>query len=268
MNQFLPGFFLQKKNPLIQLLLLIVFFAASCASPEKARYFNNSIPTQYPLVDLNLDPVIQKADILNITVTSMNAEASQMYNMQNNIPTGYYGVGAAVPIGYLVDTEGLITYPILGKLQAEGLTKKQLVDSLTNALVTKKLLIDPIVSVRIVNFKVTVLGEVGNPMVISVSNEKISLLEAIGMAGDMTITARRDNVLLIREENGKRITRRINLNEDDIFRSPFYYLKNNDIVYVEANKAKVQSASRFTQLLPAIFSGLAFLAIIVDRAGR
>jgi polysaccharide export outer membrane protein len=113
-----------------------------------------------------------------------------------------------------------------------------------------------------------VLGEVGKPTVVSVANERISLLEAIGMAGDLTLTAKRDNVLLIREEGNKKITRRINLNDESLFRSPYYFLKNNDIIYVEANKAKVQSTSRFTTLLPALLSGFTLLFIIFDRVAR
>lgn len=157
---------------------------------------------------------------------------------------------------------------VSGLVKAGGLTKKQLSDSLTHVLSSRKLLIDPIVSVRLINFRVTVLGEVGRPTVVNVNNERISLMEAIGMAGDLTLSAKRDNVLLIREENNKNITRRINLNDESLFRSPYYYLKNNDIIYVEANKARVQGTSRFTQLLPAILSGFTFLAIIIDRIGR
>ena len=129
----------------------------------------------------------------------------------------------------------------------------------------KKLLVDPIVNVRIMNFKVTVLGEVAKPSVVPVANEKISMLEAIGMAGDMTIYAQRDNVLLIRIENGKRITRRINLNSPEFLGSPFYYLKNNDVVYVEPNKDKIATTRRSQQLLPIIVSVLSVIVIIADR---
>lgn len=251
-------------------LVLIILFLGSCASVERARYFNDSVPAQYPLVDANLDPIIQKADILGITISSLNPDANQPFNTLNVTPAGYFGNtnNSMAPVGYLVDPEGVITYPMLGRLQAAGLTKAQFTDSLMIALKSRKLLVDPIVNVRILNFKVTVLGEVGKPTVVSVANERISLLEAIGMAGDLTLTAKRDNVLLIREEGNKKITRRINLNDESFFRSPYYFLKNNDIIYVEANKAKVQSTSRFTTLLPAMLSGFALLAIIIDRVAR
>jgi polysaccharide export outer membrane protein len=167
--------------------------------------------------------------------------------------------------GYLVSTEGTILFPILGKITAAGLTTKQLTDNLTKTLVDKKLLVDPIVNVRITNFKVTVLGEVLRPTVVPVPSEKISMLEAIGMAGDMTLFAKRDNVLLIRVENGKKITRRINLNASDFLESQYYYLKNNDIVYVEPNKAKVASTNRSQQIVPLVLSILTVGIIIIDR---
>lgn len=200
-------------------LVLITLFLGSCASVERARYFNDSVPAQYPLVDANLDPIIQKADILGITISSLNPDANQPFNTLNVTPAGYFGNtnNSMAPVGYLVDPEGVITYPMLGRLQAAGLTKAQFTDSLMIALKSRKLLVDPIVNVQILNFKVTVLGEVGKPTVVSVANERISLLEAIGMAGDLTLTAKRDNVLLIREEGNKKITRRINLNDESFF---------------------------------------------------
>jgi polysaccharide export outer membrane protein len=132
--------------------------------------------------------------------------------------------------------------------------------------VDQKLLTDPIVSVRFLNFRVTVLGEVNDPAVIPVPNEKISLLEAIGLAGDLTIYARRDNVMVIREdENGNKEIKRIDLNSTELLSSPYYYLRSNDIVYVEPNKARVASSGRGQIWVPAVLSGLSLVAIVVDR---
>jgi polysaccharide export outer membrane protein len=119
-----------------------------------------------------------------------------------------------------------------------------------------------------VNYKVTVLGEVNKPSVIPVPNEKITLLEAIGFAGDLTLFAKRDNVLLIREEQGKKTIKRLNLSSSEIFNSPYYYLKSDDVVYVEANKAKVASTSSTRLWLPVLFSGLSLTAIVIDRITR
>lgn len=237
-------------NIVTLIMLLFVIVLNSCVTTQKAIYFDNVQDKEFP--EDNVVSVIQKNDILNISVSSLNAEATAIFNPVNQT-------------GYLVNTDGNILFPIMGKIQVAGLTVKQLTDDLINTLVVKKLLIDPIVNVRIVNFKVTVLGEVAHPTVVPVPNEKISMLEAIGMAGDMTIFAEREKVLLIRVENGKKITRRINLNSANFFESPFYYLRTNDVIYVEPNKDKIASTRRSQQILPILVSSLSFIAIIVDR---
>ena len=170
-------------------------------------------------------------------------------------------------VGYLVNNDGNIQFPILGTLKAEGLTKEQLKASITKKLVDRQLLTDPIVTIRLMNFRVTVLGEVRNPNVIQVPSEKISLLEAIGLAGDLTIYGKRENVLVIREENGQKVIKRINLNSSELLTSPYYYLKSDDVVYVEPNKSRVAS-SRSSDWVPVVISALSFAAIIVDRVTR
>jgi polysaccharide export outer membrane protein len=167
--------------------------------------------------------------------------------------------------GYLVSQDGFIEFPALGKIMAAGLTKQKLKEDITEKLVNSKLLIDPIVTVRFLNYRVTVLGEVARPTVVTVPNERISILEAIGLAGDITIYGKRDNVLLIREEKATKVIKRINLNSSEILSSPYYYLKSNDVVYVEPNNAKIVGASNTRQLLPTILSALSFVAIILTR---
>lgn len=233
----------------------------SCVNTRNATYFNdlgnttNTIP-QIP------ESYIQNNDILSINVTSLNPEATEIYNTPNVIKGPY---GSDQVTGYLVNTDGFIQFPVLGNVKAAGLTKDQFKNKLTNTLVDKKLLVDPIVTVRYQNFRVTVLGEVKNPTVIPVANERISLLEALGLAGDLTIYAKRDNVMLIREENGVRTTQRLNLNSTQLFNSPYYYLQSNDIVYVEPNKSKVASTGRSQQWLPVILGGLSLAFIVLDR---
>ena len=247
---------------LLPAVCLLLF--GSCVSTQKTLYFNNVQNKEF--TDDEIIPVIQKSDLLSITVSSLNPEATLIFNMPNqpviSSATGMAG-SSTQTTGYLVNPDGNIVFPILGKVQAAGLTQKQLSDNLAGILVQKKLLVDPIVNVRIINFKVTVLGEVAKPTVVPVPNEKISMMEAIGMAGDMTLYAQRDNVLLVRVENGKKITRRVNLNSPDFLTSPYYYLKTNDIVYVEPNKTKVATTSRTQQLLPTLFSGLSFVVILI-----
>lgn len=248
------------------LCCLSTLVIASCASPEKARYFNKLPEAEYRVPNDNPDPIIQKGDILNITVSSLNPAENAIYNAPINAVTSANNAASIASLtGYLVGPDGKITFPVIGEVKAAGMSKKQLRDAIVGELTGRQLLLNPVVTIRILNFRVTVLGEVGRPSTIDVPNEKITLLEAIGLAGDLTLYAKRDNILLIRSEEGKKITRRINLGTDEIFRSPYYYLKSNDVVYVESNKAKVQSTSRTTQLLPVLLSALAFVAVIVDR---
>ncbi|MEJ7675679.1 MAG: polysaccharide biosynthesis/export family protein [Chitinophagaceae bacterium] len=170
--------------------------------------------------------------------------------------------------GYLVNIDGFIQLPILGNVKAAGLTKKQLKDNLTNSILEKKLLLDPIVNIRHLNYEVTVIGEVNRPTVITVPSERISLVKALGLAGDLTIYGKRDNVLLIREEEGKKRIRRIDLSSSNFLLSPYYYLKPNDVVYVEPNKAKVASASRTQLLIPTFLSGLSIIVTLIYLVTR
>jgi polysaccharide export outer membrane protein len=167
--------------------------------------------------------------------------------------------------GYLVSDEGKIKFPILGDLQAAGLTQKQLESEITNQLIKKKLLFDPVVSIRFLNFRVTVLGEVNHPGVITVPSEQISVLEAIGQAGDLSIYGLRDNVILIRQEGSDKLITRLDLNSSKIFQSPYYYLKSNDVIYVEPAKDKIASTSLFQQRLPIILSGLSLIIILLTN---
>jgi polysaccharide export outer membrane protein len=214
--------------------------------------------------------VFQQNDVISITVSSLDPEASDVFNRPNqtqvrsSTPTG----DELQPAGYLVNRNGFINFLMIGNIKAEGLTKEQLQTNIRTAIIERKLLLDPVVEVRLLNYKVTVLGEVSRPTVITVPNEKLTLLEALGIAGDLTIFAKRNNVLVIRSENGRKIGNRIDLNSTELFRSPYYYLKPNDVVYVEPNKARVMSGSRLNQFLPAIVSGLSVLVVVIDRLTR
>ena len=248
------------------LVIQIVFSETSCISARKTVYFYDVKDTTYYQSVEEGDAVIKKNDILSISISSLNAEASAIFNTTNNfaISSTTAAGGNTQSAGYLVNTDGNIELPILGNIKALGITKKQLKDNITKTILDKKLLINPIVNIRHLNFEVTVIGEVGHPTVISVPNEKISLIKALGLAGDLTIYGKRENVLLIREEDGKRKTRHINLNSSSFFNSPYYYLQPNDIVYVEANKNKVASVSRQRQSLPVIISALSLATIALS----
>ena len=257
----------------IKCIILVVLFSplfCSCVNTRKASYFTDLQDSSAFNELLVPEHFIQKNDLLSITVSSIDPEASKIFNMPNrpevrsSTPTG----DVMEPAGYLVDKHGFIRFLMIGNIKAEGLTKEQLQDNIRDEIVKQKLLLDPIVEVRHLNYRVTVLGEVARPTVITVPSEKITLLEALGLAGDMTIFAKRSDVLIIRTEGGKRITNRINLNNATLFDSPYYFLKPNDIVYVEPNKARVFNASRFNQFLPLIISSISVLVIVIDRVGR
>ncbi|HMU45675.1 MAG TPA: polysaccharide biosynthesis/export family protein [Chitinophagaceae bacterium] len=243
-----------------------VLFVTSCVDTRKATYFNG-INDGTKTVDISVpESIIRKNDILSISVTSLNPEATEIFNNPNT--TGGTNGNPGNVTGYFVNSEGNIQFPMLGNIKVEGLTKAQIKESITKKLTERQLLKDPIVSIRLLNFRVTVLGEVKNPTVIPVPNERISLLEAIGLAGDLTIYAKRDNVLVIREESGQKIIKRINLNSNELLNSPYYYLQSDDVVYVEPNKAKVASAGRSVQWLPAVFAAMSLAVVVVDRLVR
>jgi polysaccharide export outer membrane protein len=136
---------------------------------------------------------------------------------------------------------------------------------ITDSLLNRKLLVDPIISVRLLNFKVTVLGEVAHPTVVNVVNEKMTLLEALGLAGDITIYGKKNHVMVIREEDGIKNIKYLDLNSSEIFTSPYYYLKSNDIVYVEPTRARISSSTQSSQIIPIVLSILSIAAIIITR---
>jgi polysaccharide export outer membrane protein len=188
-----------------------------------------------------LQPLLKENDLLNISVSSLNPEATEIFNISNT--RNQSGIDNQAS-GFLINNEGYISFPVLGKIKAAGKTKQELEEGITKELVNRKLLLEPIVEIRYLNFRVSVMGEVKDPSVLTIPSEKVTLLEALSLAGDLTIYAKRDNILLIREEGNIKKLRRIDLTTDDIFTSPNYYLKPNDIIYVEPNKSKISESSR------------------------
>ena len=255
-NKF-PGSFLT--TGLFMLLL------SSCVNTQKVTYFNDVKDSARLVSPATLEPVIQKKDILSITVSSLSNEATIIFNTPNLPITPNASTTPNMPqtAGYLVGDDGTIKFPILGNIQAAGLTQKELENTITHQLVDKKLLFDPIVSSRFLNFRVTVLGEVNHPGVITVPSEQISILEAIGQAGDLTIYGVRNSVMLIRQEGAHKIIKRLDLNSSQLLQSPYYFLKSNDVVYIEPGKNKVASTSITQQRLPVILSGLSLLIILL-----
>jgi polysaccharide export outer membrane protein len=243
------------------IFVVVVMFIDSCASPKKARqelkYLDGNLNIPENLKVATKEAVIQKGDLLNIYVYSDNPEATAMFNQQIT------KTGSSVP-GYLVNAQGNIRFQTLGELHVEGLTKNQLMDTMDQKL--KTFLTNPYTDIRFLNFKVNVLGEVTKPGPYSIPEEKVTILELIGLAGDFTIYGRRDSVLVIREKDGKREFGYINLKDPNVFHSPYFNLQQNDVVMVQANKRRPtgseQELARNLTILSAIASIISIGAVI------
>ena len=228
----------------------------SCASREDIVYFQGT-PTEMEAV--NYSPTLQPDDQLVITVSGMDFEATKPFNLTNYY---YQSQDETRRLTYLIDEKGEIDYPILGKLKLGGMTRVEAMNFMKEKL--NEYIVQPGVNIEIVNFKVTVLGEVNRPGTFQVDNERITVLEALGLAGDLTINGVRKNVMVIRETPEKKEFHHLDLTSGDIVNSPVYYLKQNDVVYVEPNKAQINSStySRNTSIIISV-AGLIITVISV-----
>lgn len=246
----------------------------SCVPTKQLAYFQGE-PTRMDTLTVasRYVPKIQAGDVLSVQISSLNPEASSFFNPYAALTIADRGgtqqnlLNSTTPLpaqnGYLVDNTGAIELPVIGKINVAGQTAGEVKERLRDSL--KEYLKEPTVNIRNLNFRISVMGEVLRPSLFTIPNEQITLLEALSLSGDVTIFGRRDNVLLIREENGKRTFARIDLTRRDLFTSPYYYLHPNDVVYVEPGKARAATADRTNQLLPLFISGLSFLAVIASR---
>lgn len=226
----------------------MILMLGSCASSKKVAYFQNAVDGVVAQSEGLYDAKIMPKDILTITVSTTNPEAATPFNLtvSNTLnSTGQMYSGSGVLQTYLVDNDGDIDYPVVGTIKVAGLTKnecQELVKSKIKAFLAEEE--NPIVTVRMSSYRVTIIGEVRSPGVIPVGTEKMSILEALASAGDLTIYGKRDNVMLIREEaNGQKTIHRLNLNDANIISSPYYYLQQNDIVYVEPNGVQAKNSA-------------------------
>lgn len=230
------------------IMIGITLILGSCASSKKVAYFQNADSVSLAASKMLYDAKIMPKDQLTITVITTNPQASAPFNLSvsNTIGTSgqLYNGGSGALQGYLVDNSGNINFPIIGKLHVAGLTKTEC-ESLIKEKVSPYLSSNekPIVTVRMASYRVTVLGEVGRPGVVPVSTEKMSVLEALAQSGDLTIYGKRDNIMLIREQpTGQKEIHRLNLNDANLINSPYFYLQQNDILYVEPNGVKAANS--------------------------
>ena len=259
-----------KKISYFFLAAVAVLAVTSCSTPKNVAYIQNSDDVDYAKSEFLYDARIMPKDILTITVNTVNPEASEPFNLlihnTLNASRSIATSGGALQT-YLVDNNGCIDFPVVGTLQVGGLTKsmceKLIHDKIQRYMNAEE---NPIVTVRMSNYKISVIGEVNRPGMFNVGNEKISIFEALAQAGDLSIYGVRDRVKLIRENaKGRKEIHTINLNDANIVNSPYYYLQQNDVVYVEPNsvKAKNSAIGTSTTIWISVTGALVSLASLI-----
>lgn len=238
--------------------LFVSLILLGCAPQRNLVYFSNLANVSSDQIPKIPELKLQKNDQLSITLTSLNPEYNLLFASANANNSNNPLNGRA---GFRINDAGNIALPLVGEVKVEGLSLEQAQAVITQAL--KKQIKDPFVDLQLVNFKITVIGEVNHPASLNVPGEQINLLEALGMAGDMTVFGRRENVLVIREEGGIRNMTRLNLNDKNVYNSPYFHLKQNDIVYVEPDKSKEKQVNPNNHLLPIISTLVSAAAVIL-----
>jgi len=256
--------------------IALIFFNISCSTYRTIPYIQDLDHTKISQESIdNFSPLkIQSGDLLGINVTSLSANnefssGNARVNGSNetggengkvNIPLGTENTNNNPVFGYRVNAAGEINIPYIGRIRVIGTTTDELSTKLTPQL--EQYLKQPIVNVRILNFKISVVGDVLRPDVFTVQNERITIIEALGLAGDLNITAKRKNVLLIREYDGKREYLPIDLTSKKIFTSPYYYLQNNDVIYVEPDRTKYAPIDRGYRTFSLLLSGISAASVV------
>ncbi len=249
--------------------LLTILFLTACVKHESLVSFSpdQAMPQQEEILN-QIDLKVQKEDLLKIDVYSFNMEAAAPFNVStgatNNNNQQRFNNTENLELfeGYFVDLEGNVDLPVVGKVQVEGLTIAEIKSKISELI--KPYLKDVVVNVRFLNFKITVAGEVNNPGMIRLTNKRTTILEAIGIAGDLTSYANRTNILIVREEDGVRTYQRLNLQDFEVFSSPYFYVQQNDFIYVEPLKARVATVADPAQRLISYSSGvLSVITLII-----
>lgn len=253
---------MRKKN--ILLIALISLLLTGCTTQRQLSYFNDLDSSQNDAINSKSsfmhETKIKAGDMLIITVIGSDPKAVAVFNLpviSYSAPGSESIYGMQSQQAYTVDMEGTIQFPVLGDIHIAGKTRSEAIDVLSSRLT--EYIQDPIVSIKYLNFNVTVLGEVLRPGQYPINNDRTTLLDALGLAGDMTPFGKRNTVLITRENNGKIEFERLNLNDVSLFNSPYYYVQQNDVIYVEPNKVRSISS----QNIPLYLSSLSTLATLV-----
>jgi polysaccharide export outer membrane protein len=258
-------------------LLVVILVQSSCRTNRPVPYFGGGIDSLPPADFVLPEQVIQRGDVLSITFYSDNPPATQIFNQASGATLNTAPVSsklmtseaAGASGGYLVDVEGNIRLHAIGKLQAAGMTKKQLETALLDRIREMGVLTNPYCVIRFSNFRVTVLGEVKAPGVYQLPSEKASILEALGLAGDITVYGRKDNVMVVREMDGKRTYAKLDLTRQDIFSSPYFFIRQNDVIVVTPDEgqptARDLELQRKVTILVSIVSMLVLASTVLFR---
>ena len=248
-----------KIHSLLVLPVIAIILLSSCKPQKAIGYLEDFTDTSGKAQVKYPEPLIQKNDILSIVVYSDAIDqgtTDRLYNLANT------GINAATQ-GYLVDNEGYIQYPRVGKLKADGLTKHQLSDEITKRLSNE--LKNPSVIIRLANFKITMLGEVARPGPISLPSEKVTILEAIGLAGDISVYGKKDDIVVLRDVDGSVEHGKVDLSSKNLFESPYYFLRQGDVVLVNPSKNKARLSDQvFNQRLGIAFSVVNMVALLYN----
>ena len=252
-------------KPILCCTAILCLGLAGCTSSKEILYFQNIDDAELKPLATEYEAVIKKDDRLTIVVSGPDKLVCAPYNLTLNEISATGGSMSSNPeqatLSYLVDSNGDIDFPILGKIHVEGMTRNDLVKYLTDEI--GKDVKEPIVYVSFRNYKITILGEVRNPGTYTIESEKINILQALGRAGDLNLTAKRDNILLLREENGVVKHHRIDLKDKDILESPYFYLQQNDVIYVSPSATRVATATTATGIWSVVLSSLTTLITVI-----
>ena len=247
-----------KYKRVVLALFILAFLGSSCVNTKKFVYFNDLEKASGEDTIGNRPSIkIETGDILQITVSTIDRDVSQLLNPTTN---GITGVNTPVAPGYLVDSVGGIEMPLVGKVMVGGKTTAEINEIVKEAF--SKSVKNLFVSTRLLNFRISILGDVARPGSYNIPNERVSILEALSLAGDVNIGAKRDDLMLIRETAGKRKYVSINLNDSKTLSSPYFYLSNKDVVYVKPATNRLFTSTTGFQILPTIFGALSLGLVI------
>ncbi|WP_183564150.1 polysaccharide biosynthesis/export family protein [Mucilaginibacter sp. SP1R1] len=236
-------------------ILLLLAFSA-CAPRRDLVYFSNMASATAANDIQNQEVHIRPNDVISVSMNSLSPESNSLFANSKNAPSG----SSLTQEGFRVNKAGNVHLPLIGDFKIDGMTIEEAQEGIAGAL--SHYVKSPAVEVQLINFKITVIGEVNKPSTFTITDEKVNLLEALGMAGDMTVYGKRENVLIIRTEDNHKVMKRLNLNKEETLNSPYFNLRQNDIVYVEPDRSKALEFSSNTRILPIVIASISAAAVL------